>query len=81
MSESNWQYVVVTGQHIIVNKPGQRPNMCQEGKKTVKFSDKNLFIYLFIYLAQIKRNIQISDGERGGMIKTNVNRYTFYINK
>ena len=37
--------------------------------------------HLFIYLARIKRNIQISDGERDGMIKTKVNGYTFYINK
>ena len=40
----------------------------------------SIIIYLFFYfLARIKRNIQISDGERGGMINTNVNGYTFYI--
>ena len=36
-------------------------------------------LFYFIYLEQIKRNIRVTDGERGDKIKAIVNGNMFYI--
>ena len=48
-------------------------------KSAVDTLEIGMFFYLFIYLARIKRNIRMTDGERGDKINAIVNGYTFYI--